>query len=579
MADQTPHTIETSSASTAFDDSGAADASAVPIPIQATPRRDPTNQKQGRFFAAKQLLLFAFMAAIILFVDLFLYVGIMLFELNANPDSRDSASSNVSDIAQGLFQNEDGTWQLTDNEVIQQMDDDSSWAILLNADGAVVWGYGYPDGLSTTFTQNDIAVIATTHAYDTYTTFMWTIDNDYLVIQGYPEYTFTHFSMTLPTSSMEHVPLYILLVFLVDLLIIFLLYAISQRSVVKSVGSTLDALDDLADGRTVRVGFAGALKPVGQRINRVSDTLARKETARKNWVAGVSHDVRTPLSVVMGHAERIEQDESLPQATRDSAATITRQGVRIRDLVEDLNIATQLEYDMQPAVIAPVNMPRMLREVVVDYLNQGLDERVELELNISESAASATLSGDERLLKRALRNAIDNAFKHNGYACRVTISLSNSPSETVLEIADNGRGMTPTQLSELAETLERDYLGTGSVTARGENFVTLSKGAAMLPHQTKEGAPLPPPAISGRNYPTGTTVPIIKSQRNTNLGGAATFVSATTSTDESSAPSTGTIGQHGLGLPLITRIAIVHNAAITFASEPNQGLRIVICFQ
>lgn len=575
MAGQVPHSPYDSQVPESANNSTAgannADADAAPTPMQATPRRDPTNQKRGRFFAVKQLLLFGFMAAVILFVDLFLYIGIMMFEMNANPDSNISAVSNIGELALALSQEDDGSWTLTNNEVINMLDEYDSWAILVDPNGAIAWSYNFPDDMPTTFTRSLIAVIATNHAYASYTTFMWTTDDDYLVIQGYPEYTFTHFSMTLPTSSMEHVPLYILLVFLVDLLIIFLLYAISQRSVVKSVGGTLDALDDLADGRVVNVNFAGSLKPVGQRINRVSNTLIRKETARKNWVAGVSHDVRTPLAVVMGHAERIEQDAELPQATRDSATTITRQGVRIRDLIEDLNIATQLEYDMQPLSVEPVNLPRMLRDVVADYLNQGLDEGAELELSVSDTAAEVVISGDERLLKRALRNAVDNALKHNGYACRVVISLEVEAGEAALSIADNGRGMTPEQLATLAETLEQDYLGTGSVTARGEDFITLSGGTALLPHQAKPGAPLPPPEIAGRAYAAGTTAPSIKSQRS-EVNYTVPHVSA------SETPSTGTIGQHGLGLPLIARIAIVHHASITFASPENEGLTITLRF-
>lgn len=468
---------------------------------------------RGRFFGVKQGLIFVAMACAIIMIDLVAFMSIALVESSSEKTSTESGSVSVARVADSLTQDATGAWTIdasTEDLLAQQQ----CWAALVSADGAVEWGYALPGDFPTTFTRNDIAVLAHDRSWGGSTLFIWT-KNDDLVILGYPYGQYISWGFVTSQDSFERIPLYIFIVFLIDLAIIFSLYALSQRSIVRSIGPTLDALDSLAQGRAVRVRFSGVLRTVGERINRVSDALLRKDTARKNWVAGVSHDVRTPLAVSMGHAERIAADTTLPQATRDSAQLIVSQGERIRDLVEDLNIATQLEYDMQPVRQETVAMARLLREVVADYLNQGLDRGAELELEIEPDAEQITLQGDERLLVRALRNAIGNALKHNAHDCTIVVSLSRAERTFDLAVADNGRGMAPGQLDKLVDTLSRDYLGAGSVVSRTPGEAALSAGSALpsLADAPTEGGPMPPAAGAGdAAYPQGYQAPLITSQ-------------------------------------------------------------------
>ena len=62
----------------------------------------------------------------------------------------------------------------------------------------------------------------------------------------------------------------------------------------------------------------------------------------------VSHDIRTPLSMVMGYAGQIEDNESLPESERKKARIIRQQSTKMKNLINDLNLASKLEYNMQP---------------------------------------------------------------------------------------------------------------------------------------------------------------------------------------------------------------------------------------
>ena len=567
------------------------------------------EEKPGRFFAAKQLFLFAVMTVAVLLVDFLLLCGISAAELMNNHawdgDNSQHSYVRVSDLAECLAQNEDGSWSIADGKttskesIEQNLDAAGCWGAVLNPDGTVAWTYHVPSGFPSSFTQNQIAVMSHDREFEGATAFIWTKD-PYLVVLGYPHNQYTSFGLTVEQEALYRIPLYVLMFFLVDLAIIFLLYTISQRSVAKTIGPTLHALDNLAEGKPVQVRFRGILRPIGTRINQVSRTLEHKETARKNWIAGVSHDVRTPLAVVMGHAERLEHDGALPAAQQKTAGIIVTQSIRIRDLVEDLNIATQLEYDMQPLKISTISLPRLMRETAASYLNQNLNGNAEITLSIDEDAEKASLEGDERLIRRALSNALNNALKHNRYECTVDLGLSVARGCICLTVSDNGHGMAPEKLADLAHMLQEDYLEAGLLAEFDETHFTFApKGSfdAKLPNAeaSAPGAPAAPlPYAKATCYPASYEAPTIKPLRHSKKKGptpppltpsgkpaklpAADKEGSEAPSGSENGKTRSTIGQHGLGMPLIARIALVHGGTFTVKSAEGKGFCMEMSF-
>lgn len=416
----------------------------------------------NRHFLGKQIALFVALFIVVIILDGILLFGIAVIE-SGTAYSQDTPKDVIQEVSAGLTTQADDSWVLS-TEAQTILDEHDSWAALLNDDGSVVWTYKTPDSFPAAFTANELALMAHYRNWSDYPVYIWVHENNLLVV-GYPIASNNTISLSFEPDALMRIPLYVLVILLIDLAIFFLLYFISQRRVVRYVDPALEALNDLAQGRATQTHFEGPLRTIGNRINRVSDTLIRKEHARKSWVAGVSHDVRTPLAVIMGRAEQIEHDSSAPLDVRESAHIITRQGERIRDLVEDLNIATQLEYDMQPVRDDEIIIPRMLRDVVVDYVNQDSDNKHPIEVAIADSAHAITFQGDEKLLRRAVQNAINNAIKHNPDGCHITIRLEGIMSDWSLTIADDGCGMDDQRLAQLIARLRQDESDYAALTA------------------------------------------------------------------------------------------------------------------
>lgn len=139
---------------------------------------------------------------------------------------------------------------------------------------------------------------------------------------------------------------------------------------------------------------------------------AGRDAARSDWIHGVSHDIRTPLTLVMGKASQLENDPRLPVDARKDAAIICNQSQTIRDLVGDLNLTMRLDCAMQPLRREPLQPEAVVRQAAADFLNSGLAEGYPFEIDLPDTPMTA-INADAVLLHRALTNLLNNCVRHN----------------------------------------------------------------------------------------------------------------------------------------------------------------------
>ena len=175
-------------------------------------------------------------------------------------------------------------------------------------------------------------------------------------------------------------------------------------------------VERLAQGQPAHLPETGDFAPAHAALNRASAQLARRDAARAEWIGGISHDVRTPLAVILGYAATLEDDPALPAAARTQAGAIRAQAERLRTLMEDLNLTSKLEYSMQPLRLRYLDPAELARGVVTDFLNAGLPEG--FTLDFSAEGPADTMEGDPALLARALENLIRNSIATTPAAVR-----------------------------------------------------------------------------------------------------------------------------------------------------------------
>ena len=229
------------------------------------------------------------------------------------------------------------------------------------------------------------------------------------------------------------------------------LHYLSKIKIVKETAPLVSSIKALADGKSTSLSVTGELSEVAESVNRASQILSRQNEARANWISGVSHDIRTPLSMIMGYAERITTDRDTSSAIKDQAQIIQRQSKKIRTLVEDLNLVSKLEYEMQPLNKKATKLSKLLRSYMAELLNGGLPENFTVDFEIAPNAENVILNCDAGLLSRAINNLVQNSINHNPQGCHIMLTLECDVKTAILTVSDNGIGLPSEKLKDLNE--------------------------------------------------------------------------------------------------------------------------------
>jgi len=307
-----------------------------------------------------------------------------------------------------------------------------------------------PEEIPTQYTIQDVAVFSKGYLQD-YPVFVRNMDNGLLVL-GYPKDSFMKLTGNyFPIRAIRIFPLFVTGILAIDILLLFLVYYFSKRKISKNTEPIMASIKTLSTGKPVDLSIRGELSEIADSVNQASQVLSRQNQARANWISGVSHDIRTPLSMIMGYAQRIARDHAASENIQREAEIIQAQSVKIKDLVQDLNLVSQLEYEMQPLHKEPVRLSKLLRSYAADLLNTGIDERHSIEVLISLEAEPVAVECDARLISRAIGNLVQNSINHNPQGCDIFLSLDCSSEDVSITVADNGVGMSAEKLRELEE--------------------------------------------------------------------------------------------------------------------------------
>lgn len=402
-------------------------------------------------------IMISFIASAVFISLVLLAINFFAFALTAS-DTRRSPGKTLRAVSENLKKTDDG-FVLEDSGALGE----KNWAVLLDESGSVIWEKNRPSDVPEQFTINQVASM-TRWFFNDYPVYVDTRD-DGLLILGFPKNTVGKYHMEYSMDWFATLPTRILAVILFNTVLAILLAMLFGFKLYRRLKGLVFGIRCLREERPVRMKEKGIFKELIRGVNDTSSAIERKnqilkqrDDARSNWIAGISHDIRTPLSIIMGYSEELAmavQDKN----QRKKAEIITAQSVKMKKLVEDLNLISSLEYDMQPAKKKKIKICGLLRETVSEFLNSSEDG---LNIALDLKYEKAAVSGDENLLKRAVFNIINNSVIHNGATCRIQIVQDVIKEEDMCRIfiCDNGTGVDETVLENI-ETIPKSAHGLG----------------------------------------------------------------------------------------------------------------------
>ncbi|MDF0377469.1 response regulator [Methylophilus sp. YYY-1] len=200
--------------------------------------------------------------------------------------------------------------------------------------------------------------------------------------------------------------------------------------------------------------------------------------AKSRYITGISHELRTPLNSILGYAQLLTNDASIPEHRKQAIKTISRGGEHLLSLIESTLDIARIESGKMTFDVKPLHFPEFIDQIVsmfeIQAQNKGLAFIFEKQGNLPEYVRA-----DHKRLMQILVNIVGNAVKFTSKGS-VTFKVSYAREIAQIDIADTGPGIAPNEVEKIFEPFERgsaaDVVGIGG-TGLG---LTISKLLTQL---------------------------------------------------------------------------------------------------
>ena len=213
------------------------------------------------------------------------------------------------------------------------------------------------------------------------------------------------------------------------------------RRIATPLADIMAAADAVASGdlnARVSEGGRGDFGGLAQSFNRMVDELRRTDQLRRNLTADVAHELRTPLHVIRGNLEGI-QDKVYEPTSEHIAATLDETRLLGR-LVDDLNTLALAESGQLPLVKEELGVGDLLEDVAAAFASQAESAGIALESDLAGDGAM-TIFADAGRLQQVMGNLVSNAVRHTPAGGTVSVRASTNDSSVKIEVSDTGEGI------------------------------------------------------------------------------------------------------------------------------------------
>lgn len=238
------------------------------------------------------------------------------------------------------------------------------------------------------------------------------------------------------------------------------------------------------------------LDPGGDELHQLADAfdamLDRLEAsfaAEQQFTSDASHELRTPMSVIMAQCEYTLEEPRTPEEYRDALEVIARQGKKMSTLIRDMLNFTRLENQSAREPFLPLDLSSLVSSVCDDM---ALLQENGITLT-SQVQPDLTVTGSTELLTRLLVNLISNAYRYGKPGGWISVTLQQTQTGITLSVADNGIGIAPDQQEKIFRRFyQADASRTGSGTGLGlsmvQEIVRLHGGTITVESQLDQGS-------------------------------------------------------------------------------------------
>ncbi|MFS0656126.1 sensor histidine kinase [Bacillus sp. 179-C3.3 HS] len=208
--------------------------------------------------------------------------------------------------------------------------------------------------------------------------------------------------------------------------------------------------------------FEDILKTMDQLTHTLKENEVNRkkiQTTREEWIAGLSHDLKTPLSTIYGYGLMLESDQYQwsKEEVMEMGQVIREKSEYMSTLIEDLNLTYRLKNGALPINRKPIDLGAFLASIMDEFARSSFSE--DHPSSFVDETNGVTFEIDKAWFRRVIENLLANAVKHNQKGTHISTILSETNEEVQIELKDNGCGMAQETVDHL---FNRYYRGTNT---------------------------------------------------------------------------------------------------------------------
>ena len=351
---------------------------------------------------------------------------------------------------------------------LDRLDDYGLWIQFLDESGQEIFSYNKPVGYPEKYSASELLALSSSDYQNGYTVFVNSLEDSeescsYCI--GFP-YDIGKYMLHYNgdrVARLSPVARIIILAVLSALIIVVLIYGFWLSRKLSGITKGIKNISLCTYQPLQENGMFGeiysALNKMDRDIHRADQISQETETTRREWIANITHDLKTPLSPIKGYAELLTDSSDKEKQTVQEYGSIILKNINYTEnLINDLKLTYQLDSGAIPYNPQKIRITRCVKEWVIDIVNDPAfsDRDIAFESSVPELYADI----DSALFRRAVTNLILNALTHNPAETTVSVTLDTDKNGSILlSVRDNGNGLSESEQSKL---FERYYRGTNT---------------------------------------------------------------------------------------------------------------------
>jgi signal transduction histidine kinase len=263
----------------------------------------------------------------------------------------------------------------------------------------------------------------------------------------------------------------------------------SARGMFNPLARVMAAADAVADGDlSVRVPEEGPgeFSRLAQSFNRMVAGLEHSDKLRRSLMADVAHELRTPLHIIQGNLEGIQ--DGVYEPTPEHIELLLDETRQLARLVEDLRTLSLAEAGQLSLHKEPVDVSELCEDVATSF--SAMAEAGGVSLTVETGTAPLSIQADAGRLDQVLSNLVANALRHTPRGGTITLRAAATPAGMRLQVSDNGSGIPPEDVPYIFERFWSGGApgGSGLGLAIARQLVQAHGGHITVESQTGKGA-------------------------------------------------------------------------------------------